>query len=395
MVHRNFIRTDEMTKLRFRSRRSGHGEHNVSSAAQNPRALMTCPSCNSELPSPKFNFCPSCGAATAQSNKPARELTHDAIERGAADTIAEPAAAVSSAGPATLFGRSPARVLGSDTPPEPAPAIRTTGEASVPARSSSRVDSAKAGSAKADKPERTTSRFGRATIVDPRHARPDSEAATVLEMPSIDAATLEKAAEMKLRGSQAGLAGPVRTDELNSALLEGSIRAAPRIRDDSRDTVLNLAAVTGFEETRDHPAVSVAEAPSSRSASPATSPEALTSSAAAKIHAKATAGSPTAGTATGSATARPSGWTRVSAPQSASAGTSTGPKVGYAEPSSAVGDRKKFSETAWFMAAVNPAELTDREGTAQGVTEADHMTERYAVDEPLPDEVRSKFSLST
>ena len=350
---------------------------------------MTCPSCNSELPSPKFKFCPFCGAATAQSNKPARELTHNAVTRGAADTIAEPAAAVSWGGPATLFGRPQARVLGSDTLPEPAPAITTTDDASVPARSSSRVGSAKAGSEKADKPERTASRSGGATIVDPPHARPDSEAATVFEMPSIDAATLEKAAEMKLRGSQAGMAGPVRTDELNSALLEGSIRAAPQIRDDSRDTVLNLAAITGFEETRDHPAVNMAKAQSSRSASPASSPEALTSSAAAKSQAKATAGSPTAG----SATARPSGSPRVSVQKSASAGTGTGPKVGSADPSSAVGDRKKFSETAWFMAAVNPAELTDREGTAQGATEAEDMTERYAVDEPLPDEVRSKFSL--
>jgi hypothetical protein len=45
------------------------------------------------------------------------------------------------------------------------------------------------------------------------------------------------------------------------------------------------------------------------------------------------------------------------------------------------------------MAAVNPADLAEREGAAQGLADAEDMTERYAVEEPLPEEVRSKFSL--
>ncbi|MBT9559350.1 MAG: hypothetical protein IV100_25175 [Myxococcales bacterium] len=347
---------------------------------------MTCPSCSSELPSPKFKFCPFCGAAIGASSTPARATTRSAVPNGAADTIAEPNSAFVSDGPATLFGRPPARVLASDTLPEPAPAIRTTGDSPAPARANSRAGSAKAAPGKAGKPDRTQSAPGGATLVDPPHARPDSEAATVFEIPAINAAALEEAVEKKRQGSKAGLAAPVRTDEIDSAMIEGAIRAAPRIREDDRPTVLNLAAVTGFDETRDHPAVPnptpARKAVSGSAAAPSmSSPNPASSDAAAD---RSTRASPKRSTTGGS---------RPSSPKSNPVAPTTGPKVGVPETATPAGDRKKFSETAWFMAAVNPADLAEREGAAQGLAEADDMTERYAVDQPLPDEVRSKFSL--
>ena len=54
----------------------------------------------------------------------------------------------------------------------------------------------------------------------------------------------------------------------------------------------------------------------------------------------------------------------------------------------------KFSETAWFMAAVTPEQLAESEGEALDYAQQDRMTERYETDERLPDEVRRGFSLT-
>ena len=60
-----------------------------------------------------------------------------------------------------------------------------------------------------------------------------------------------------------------------------------------------------------------------------------------------------------------------------------------APPSS--GEARRFSETAWFMAAVDD-ELA--EGEAQSFSEQELMTERYASRESLPRELRKGFSLT-
>ena len=54
----------------------------------------------------------------------------------------------------------------------------------------------------------------------------------------------------------------------------------------------------------------------------------------------------------------------------------------------------RFSETAWFMAAVSPEQLAESEGEPQDFNEQERMTEAYETDEPLPDGVRKEYSLT-
>ncbi len=53
---------------------------------------------------------------------------------------------------------------------------------------------------------------------------------------------------------------------------------------------------------------------------------------------------------------------------------------------------RRFSETAWFMAAVTP-EVLEGELVALDYATMDDMTDRYRASEDLPDGVRCEFSL--
>ena len=55
---------------------------------------------------------------------------------------------------------------------------------------------------------------------------------------------------------------------------------------------------------------------------------------------------------------------------------------------------QRFSETAWFMAAVSPEQLATSEGEPTDFTEQERMTEAYETETPLPDEVRKEYSLT-
>lgn len=54
----------------------------------------------------------------------------------------------------------------------------------------------------------------------------------------------------------------------------------------------------------------------------------------------------------------------------------------------------RFSETAWFMAAVSPEQLAEGEGEPTDFTEQERMTEAYETENALPDEVRKEYSLT-
>ena len=78
-------------------------------------------------------------------------------------------------------------------------------------------------------------------------------------------------------------------------------------------------------------------------------------------------------------------------PESASA-----PERRVVEPYEApVDDSRKFSETAWFLAAVSPEQLGETEGEATSFEEADAMTQRYERAGKLPKDVRQSFSLKS
>lgn len=55
---------------------------------------------------------------------------------------------------------------------------------------------------------------------------------------------------------------------------------------------------------------------------------------------------------------------------------------------------QRFSETAWFMAAVSPEQLATSEGEPADFTEQERMTEAYETETPLPEEVRKEYSLT-
>ena len=55
---------------------------------------------------------------------------------------------------------------------------------------------------------------------------------------------------------------------------------------------------------------------------------------------------------------------------------------------------QRFSETAWFMAAVSPEQLATSEGEPTDFTEQERMTEAYETETPLPEEVRKEYSLT-
>ena len=54
----------------------------------------------------------------------------------------------------------------------------------------------------------------------------------------------------------------------------------------------------------------------------------------------------------------------------------------------------RFSETAWFMAAVSPEQLAEGEGEPTDFTEQERMTEAYETEDSLPEEVRKEYSLT-
>ena len=140
---------------------------------------MNCPSCATELPSPNFKFCPFCGAATgtapvkpsARPATPQRGVRSGVAPAPEAATKAPSPAAPAMEGrpntaPATPTSRTPERSHASvaDTLPEPAPAIRVSS------------------------PVNEEVRLGR---------RPDAEAATVFEIPAVDAAALASSLQRK------------------------------------------------------------------------------------------------------------------------------------------------------------------------------------------------------
>ena len=62
-------------------------------------------------------------------------------------------------------------------------------------------------------------------------------------------------------------------------------------------------------------------------------------------------------------------------------------------PESSNTTKRKFSETAWFMAVQDADTLADNEGVALDYATADHMTDKYANDLSVTDEERRSFSL--
>ncbi len=70
------------------------------------------------------------------------------------------------------------------------------------------------------------------------------------------------------------------------------------------------------------------------------------------------------------------------------------PRAPKAPAAPAAAPARKFSETAWFMAAVDPEQLTGGEGAAGSLEDAAVMTDRYTRGEPIPDEVRKNFTLA-
>ena len=55
--------------------------------------------------------------------------------------------------------------------------------------------------------------------------------------------------------------------------------------------------------------------------------------------------------------------------------------------------KRKFSETAWFMAVQDADTLAEKEGVALDYATADRMTEKYANDSSVTDEERRSYSL--
>ena len=67
------------------------------------------------------------------------------------------------------------------------------------------------------------------------------------------------------------------------------------------------------------------------------------------------------------------------------------PAAAEPAPTDAKGKKRKFSETAWFMAAVDDEMV---EGEAQSFSDQEIMTDRYVPDETLPPGLRKGFSLT-
>ena len=263
---------------------------------------MNCPSCASELPSPKFKFCPFCGAATASAPvKSGRAATSAAVPK-----VSAPAAAAAAPDPRTLRGapivvaakKNPATA---DTIADPLPAIV------VPAAK-----------------------------VESRRRPLDTEAATVFELPAVNAAMIQDALAKKHESHR----------NMEPALTTGEIaRAKPtrtprKAKTDEQATAVNISAVTD----------------DALKATPAPSSPPVTLSA------------------------RPA---------------ADAPRVAEPGPAAAPSGRKKFSETAWFLAAVNPDQLADGEGVGHEYSDPDELARRYAaVDADVPDDVRRGYSLS-
>jgi hypothetical protein len=324
---------------------------------------MNCPSCAAELPSLKFKFCPFCGAVVTAPRAPSPAGTAPRAP-SPAGTVAAPVTTVRD----TIAEPMPAM---RDTLPEPVPAVRPAPQRAVPPVNDTIPEPAL--SIRASAPRRSaTIPPAKASSQAPRRSRElDTEAATVFEMPSVDAAALH-AAMSKKHESHQNMARPVPTGELDKVEVPSMVTKAV--------VGQKAAATAGPAVRREPPAKSATE----DDRPTAVSLPAITDADLSPISAR-TRRAPTPG-----ATVKPE---PVKPEPVKSAVRSVAPTV--APPAVAPSTKKKFSETAWFLAAVDPDQLAETETAAAFDVNADALTRRYVPPEPLSDAVRRDFSLGS